>query len=348
NTIANAERHFALGFIDFATGLPYENQADLSTADAEGYFTLEFINVSQGAGGNQFGSFRETFDPSIPDEPVPGISTVNDNYVVEFRAYLELKAGLYRFGVNSDDGFRLSIGQAPGDILGTLLGSFNGGRGSADTIFDLAIPVDGFYPVRLLWWEGGGDSNCKFFSVNLVTGVKTLINDVAHGSTIRAYRESSVVRPFVSRLLPAAGSLIVLPTADVIAEITDGTIPVDASSVAFTLNGVAVNGITKVGKVTTVRRTSSLADLLAGGLNTAVLSYSYTDGGQPTTITYTYTFTVGGSTGIVAVPASHTPGGVESPGGSIPAQPGPGGTPPAPGSQPLWYVVIPTANRVAR
>ena len=58
---------------------------------------------------------------------IPGTTLSTDSYVAEMQTYLNLKGGVYRFGVNSDDGFKVSVARSPGDVNGLVLGSFNGG-----------------------------------------------------------------------------------------------------------------------------------------------------------------------------------------------------------------------------
>ncbi|HMJ66045.1 MAG TPA: hypothetical protein VK615_11910, partial [Candidatus Binatia bacterium] len=50
-----------------------------------------------------------------PDVPFPGMSAAMDDIAMEAVAYLELRAGFYHFGVNSDDGFRVSPALFAGD-----------------------------------------------------------------------------------------------------------------------------------------------------------------------------------------------------------------------------------------
>ncbi len=131
-----------------------------------------------------------------PDKPFPGIPNTNgtyqstDNFVMEALAYLELRAGLYRFNVNSDDGFRVSPATNVLDPNNAIvLGSFNGGRGSQDSMFDVSVPVDGLYPFRLTYQEGGGGANVEFDTYNLVTGQWLAVNAEAG---VHAYRPSGV------------------------------------------------------------------------------------------------------------------------------------------------------------
>ena len=328
NLLFKAERHQAGGFIDPATSLPYENLADL-TAATDGVFVDEnVINWNQDA-PTAIGNFSANSTPPMEDEPVPGIpgtTLSTDSYVAEMQTYLNLKGGVYRFGVNSDDGFKVSVARSPGDVNGLVLGSFNGGRGSADSIFDFIAPVDGAYPFRLLWWEGGGGSNVELFMVDLLTNQKILINDLTAAVPIRGYREISATYPAVTKVLPAAGSNLNVPTADVVVEITDGTVPVDASPLTLTVNGTAVTGATKTGAITMIKRTGSLASLLPA-TNNATLVYAITSGGQQVLITNTWSFIVGGTTG-----------GQEGAGGNLPTGQG--------NPMPISYAIIPAANKV--
>jgi hypothetical protein len=106
--------------------------------------------------------------------------------VQEIQTYLELKAGAHLFGVNLDDGFIMSSAPNPRDTLGTLLGMRNPGGGNANPlsepnayagVFNVIVPEDGIYPIRLLWWQGGGGVNIEFMTIDKHTGVETMVND---------------------------------------------------------------------------------------------------------------------------------------------------------------------------
>jgi hypothetical protein len=296
NLTAQAERQLANGFIDPSTGTPYPNRADL-TAAVNGFFVDDnVINWNQDFGlGTDIGNFQDDSAPPFPDEQIPGIPGLDlstDSIAAEILMYLDLKAGVYRFGVNCDDGFKFSASPAAGDVVGQVLGSRSPGGGAADTIFDFVATADGLYPFRLAWWEGGGGANLELFMVNLSTGQKFLINDLSSASPIRAYRESTVTRPYVSRALPAAGYGFAFADADLVVDITDGTLPVNGGSVSLTLNGTAVTDITKAGNVTTVKRTGSLSNLLPSGANNLTLVYSFTEGANTVNVTNTWTYTV--------------------------------------------------------
>lgn len=64
--------------------------------------------------------------------------------------------GPYTFGVNSDDGFELSID-------GNVVAEFNSGRGASDT-FGVANLTAGVHKIRVLNWEGGGGAELEVFA----------------------------------------------------------------------------------------------------------------------------------------------------------------------------------------
>jgi hypothetical protein len=333
NTIANAERQIAHGFMDPSTGQPYTNRIvpfitgqGPDELDGPGSYRLPVINwsenpvvdfdLSANANAADAGNFTATgaFPLDCADDRVPGLYGhvdesdsanigYNDNVTAEVNAYLDLPAGFHTFGVNSDDGFKLSAARGLGDVLGLTLGSFNGARGAADSLFEVYVPAAGIFPVRLIWWEGGGGAACEFFHLDPLTGQKVLINDgpyVFHNngqaftSAIKAYAPgaASTTRPHVSRVSPEPGQLFVFADADVSAWITDGTITVDPASVSLTVNGMSVGGATNNGGVAIITRAGSVTKLLPPGVNTNVLIYSYADQGNTVTVTNTWTFTV--------------------------------------------------------
>ena len=284
---ANAERQLAGDYVDPTTGLPYDNTADLSATNEPGYFVIPGVwNVNGGDGGG-VGNFPN-------DDPVPGIASGStaDRYVVSIETILDLKAGPYRFGVNSDDGFRLAIGRGPGDVAGLQLGRVDADRGATDTIMDVVIPADGFYPVRLMWWESGGGSSCEFFSQDIATGAKTLINDPTNALAIKAYRGSTVTPPYISRAIPTVDYRDAFADQDLLIDITDGASPLSGTPI-LRINNVDQTITTgKVGNVTTIRRASSLSNLLPSGANNVTLIYSYASGGSTVNLTNTWSYTV--------------------------------------------------------
>ncbi len=89
---------------------------------------------------------------------------------------------------------------AGGDVFATIapdttshiLGSFDAGRGSADTIFAFNVAQAGVYPLRLVWFEGGGGANLEWFTVD-PSGNKVLVNDLSNPAALKAFRTRAFV-----------------------------------------------------------------------------------------------------------------------------------------------------------
>lgn len=329
NSLPQVERALAGGYLDPSTGLAYTNRAVVPGAGIDGFLDWTgVINFGQPAGRpGDFGNFTGASLLQTPDERLPGIDSVrHDHYVAEIRTYLRLSAGTHRFGVNSDEGFILSVAQATGEIQGLVLASVNGGRRASDTIFDFVAEADGYYPFRLVWWEGTGDSSCEWFSVDLETGLKTLINDPT--SPYQAYRSARTVRAHLTKLSPSPGSVLVSPLSDVMAEINHGTLEFEPRSVTLGLNGVgvAIGRLEENARSTVVKRAGGFDSMLRGGTNVATLVYSYFADGLVHEVTNTWSFVVGGTFGTREGGSGATPLG-------------------GPGALSIPYVVLPPGNK---
>jgi len=124
------------------------------------------------------------------DDPIPGLPgtglTTTDNSAAEVFAYLKFDtAGYYKFGVNGDDGWKVQVG-IPGQTSGTVLFTIDRGAGAQDISFSFVIPQPGLYPIRLVWYNGGGGANLEFFSYDN-NGNKIPINDPNNPASIKAY-----------------------------------------------------------------------------------------------------------------------------------------------------------------
>ena len=127
------------------------------------------------------------------DSPIPGLynedGTPSDNgtddIAMEVLTYLDLSAGIHRFGVRSDDGYKAMSGSSTRDLSVPALAFHNGGP--ADETFDFVVLEPGLYPFRLVYYERAGDAHVEWFSVDLGTGEKTLLNDPDSPDSVKAY-----------------------------------------------------------------------------------------------------------------------------------------------------------------
>lgn len=254
NFVQNAETQFAGGYVDPETRTPYDNNADPVTTDVT---TVNWEQAGVDVAGENFGSALPAANP-VPNEWIPGVLGFNnDNIVAETTAYVMLKKGINRMGVNSDDGFKLTVAPGQPSVTGVVLGQFNGGRGASDTIFDFVVDEEGYYPLRLLWWEGDGGGNCEWFSVDTTTGEKMLINGTVTAAP-RAFR-TGAGRAVLRSVLPADNSSVMYrPSGAIIrADLVDGSTTVVDGSVKLFINGNDVTSQAQIvnGATTTVRFT---------------------------------------------------------------------------------------------
>lgn len=274
-------------------GLHGANIADLTGADANGYYPVETIVNFNVDAPNMVGNF--TTDTGYTDELFPGFPGTTGstgNATEEVLTYLEFPAaGTYIMGVNSDDGFRVATARNAKDKLGVILGQFDGGRGSADTLFTFYIQKAGVYPFRLIWENGNGEfsagnaANLEWFTVD-ATGTKIPVNDSSKANAIKAYRASSFTAAYVVSATPGANATGVAPDVDIVVEVADGSTAINPSTIAMTVNAQPVTPtVSKTGSTTklTVASTSMFA---SGSTNQVTLAFK--DQATPTPIAYDY------------------------------------------------------------
>jgi hypothetical protein len=109
----------------------------------------------------------------------PGLSLGSDvdNFALEATGIVTIPtSGYWTFGVNSDDGFRLYIGDVYFEYSGT--------RGPGDTFQTFALAA-GDYPIRLVFFECGGGAEVEVFaaagSYSSFDSAFRLIGDTANG-----------------------------------------------------------------------------------------------------------------------------------------------------------------------
>jgi len=271
-TVAWAEQQLAGGILNPDTSQPYPNLMHPSTYTVD---TVNWVSVRKGSvmypydiddspvdGPDHFNTLLP-LSGSIPNDPIPGTENLEadevKNLVAEVTCYLYLQPGYYRMGVNSDDGFRVSVAPGQPNVLGLTLGEFNGSRAAADTTFDFVVSKEGYYPFRLLWWQGDGPASCEWYTIDLNSGEYLLINGPQIGA-IPAYRTSSQNRVHVTKMLPAPGLPHVLGGQTFTWEIVDGAAPLVPDSLQLIWNGIEQTNliVQKSGTTTTVRWTLPL------------------------------------------------------------------------------------------
>jgi hypothetical protein len=182
-----------------ATSLAYTNEATLGT-NADGSFNIDTV-LNFTDNGSAVDNFPD-------DAQFPGLDFPPDDWFsCEALLFLDLPAGYYRFGVNSDDGFEVNS-LPPQGVSGSsiALGLFDGARGASDTLFDFMVTTSGVYPFQLIYFQDAGSASCEFFSVtNLATGDKVLINDPNDPNAIKSYR---VLAPSITSIVKSGPNAI--------------------------------------------------------------------------------------------------------------------------------------------
>lgn len=241
NTELLAEALLSGALIDPLTGLPTGNGA---AADADGDFTYYIPDVINfNIDGSPIGSFSSTQTATNQirtDALVPGIPGAigTTDYALEITAWLQLPAGVTTLGVNSDDGFRVSSSTNITDNAGLLVNRLEVGKGASDVLFNVNLPTAGYFPIRILQYQGGGGGNVEFFSIQ--NGLKTLINDPTNSNAIKAYALAKIgTTATVGAILPGNGTIGQPKNIIVTEGVYDGTgTQVNTNSIVVTLNGV--------------------------------------------------------------------------------------------------------------
>jgi len=144
------------------------------------------INLNGYANQVDLGNFQ-------PDDVMPGIPGnfgYYDGIAAEITTFIEFPTeGLVTMGVNSDDGFQLTMGAINDKVNATIAAK---AAGVSDTTFIVDVREPGIYPVRIVYYSQGGDAGIELYTED-ENGEKTLVN--ADGG-LKAYRVG-VVNGFI-------------------------------------------------------------------------------------------------------------------------------------------------------
>lgn len=197
SSIARAVAQLNGTLLDPDIGTPLTNAVPNGT-NADGSFDIDgTINFNDA--GFSAGDFPgDVLFPGLDGGPYNWFSC-------EGLLFLDLPAGYYRFGVNSDDGFEVNA-LPPKGVPGSpiVLGLFDDGRGASDTLFDFLVQTSGVYPFQLIYFESTGNASCELFSVNFATTNKILINDLSVTGAIKSFR---VVPPRITSIVRSGSNV---------------------------------------------------------------------------------------------------------------------------------------------
>jgi hypothetical protein len=252
----------------------------------QGWFFAYTNYINWNLSGSNDGSGDFT-SPGYPKQEFPGIiggdyqgesgfpTTDWNNFSMLVETWLYFPtAGTWQMGVNSDDGFSVMSGQAPGDIFGQLFNEFEGGA-AGERVFSFDVLQPGLYPFRLLYEQGGGGASCEWFTVT-PAGQRVLINDASQGTNaVYAYLTAMNSPIYVAGVIPMNGCSGVNVDSGITALLVDGN-PTQVASVQMWINGApAIITTSRSNNLTTatVVNTGSASLLLSGTDNTVTIVY---------------------------------------------------------------------------
>jgi hypothetical protein len=140
-------------------------------------YTAPVFNLHDSGGRGRFAG--DTLYKLDPDQANPDNDTVNNIAVIATGTIRVPTAGVYTFGTNSDDGFRLTIAghrfEAAFGQGGTVINAngaleFPNGRGSGESSLGTIFLPAGDHKIQMLNWEGGGGATVELYSA---PGMKT-------------------------------------------------------------------------------------------------------------------------------------------------------------------------------
>jgi hypothetical protein len=256
--------------------------------------TVINLNLIGGASGGLWGPMGDAFAPDdqMPGVPGGGPDGGGDNIADEVLTYLYLPAGHFNFGVNSVEGFKVSIGGGdPRDKFATLVGEFDGKRGGGSTTFRVFVQQAGVYAARLMHYNGQRGANVAWWTqvnTNLAGGTNILINDSTNlGFLAFQAIDPSMAHAYFSKVDPPISGFAVPVLEGVHLAIVDGATPLSSSSLTLMVdNAVVTPVVAKSGNVTTIDYNISSPWALGSTHNASI---AFTDGALRLTNSWVWT-----------------------------------------------------------
>ena len=221
------------------------NNIAIPSENENGFDVYEVIDFQKE--GSIFGHFD--FDDFFPG--IPGEEEQDTNFSTEILTYLALKPGTHRLGItahvgkpdqNDEDRFKVFAAASPRDRFAQEIGEFEltllGYReGANDCSFDFTVEKEGLYPFRIVYWNKSNNAALEFYSIDINTEEKILINDLENENSIKAFTTVEDTRlPYVAIAGPApysSGNSKETPISIILA---DDETEVDPSSVKLYVN----------------------------------------------------------------------------------------------------------------
>ncbi|RME94818.1 MAG: hypothetical protein D6766_04840, partial [Verrucomicrobia bacterium] len=184
--------------------LPYYNEVE----DTVDRWVLDPVVVPGVINWYELAPESETLLNFPGDEPFPKLDRLRafglevQGVVIEVLTYLKLEQGYHKLGLYTEGGHKVTAGFDPD---GPVLSRFDNGDGvkrvptyyARNAFFDVVAPVDGYYPIRWLWFQTENREEkgmlLELFSVRERT--LHLLNDDSDPLATMAYRAGVLVDP---------------------------------------------------------------------------------------------------------------------------------------------------------
>jgi hypothetical protein len=169
------------GIREIQSGTALGNLTDALNAVTSGgtsivNYTAPVVNLQDTGGRGNF--LNDSLYRIDPDQVGVDTDGINNVAVIATGTVRIPTTGMYTFGVNSDDGFRMTIGgqrfEGAFGQAGTAINAngaleFNAGRGVDNSLGTIFLKA-GDYPIQVLNWEGGGGAAVEVYAS---PGIKT-------------------------------------------------------------------------------------------------------------------------------------------------------------------------------
>ena len=189
------QNNFNISYYEFNTAVNNLDEAENYITNPSTWKNSSYPYITQSSTINYSASNPGHFDSDNPFPTHSNTSQDKDNFVVIAETSILIPfAGLWTFGVSSDDGFSLDI-SGQGAHFST---EYTSARSMSDTFACFNFPTPGSYSLRLLFFEASGGSGLELFAARgnyaEFNNEMALVGDVANGgiSTETAFASSII------------------------------------------------------------------------------------------------------------------------------------------------------------
>lgn len=171
-------------------GLPASDARVLAVASDHGVSVINYDDASGSPGF--FPGDRQIATPPMSASKGIFSAGADDNFAMRASGFIQVtNPGLWSFVTHSDDGFQLRLGTNQQVVSAHLAP-----RAPAATTNRVDLPVAGFYPFELIFFEWGGGALVEFFAFGPGQPTPTLVGDPS--GVLRVYQNgTSEVRLFI-------------------------------------------------------------------------------------------------------------------------------------------------------